>query len=110
MDSHSPARPPLLIFDGDCAFCTTSVGWLGRILPAMPAAAPYQWTDLAAFALTPLETVKVVRNDLTDSDLLLISKPAPIDSNGHAGKRARPMDKNARPGLLERVQQFFAGF
>ncbi|TFD82214.1 thiol-disulfide oxidoreductase DCC family protein [Cryobacterium fucosi] len=52
MDSHSPARPALLIFDGDCAFCTTSVDWMRRILPAMPATAPYQWTDLAAFALT----------------------------------------------------------
>jgi predicted DCC family thiol-disulfide oxidoreductase YuxK len=52
MASRSPARPPLLIFDGDCAFCTTSVGWLGRFLPAMPASAPYQWTDLASYALT----------------------------------------------------------
>lgn len=55
MDGHSPARSALLIFDGDCAFCTTSVAWLGRILPAMPAAAPYQWTDLATYALTPAD-------------------------------------------------------
>jgi hypothetical protein len=51
-----------------------------------------------------------VRNDLTDSDLLLISKPEPSDSIGRAGRRARRADKGARPGLLERVQQFFAGF
>ena len=42
----------VLIFDGDCAFCTSAVLWLGRVLPAMPPTSPYQWTDLAAYGLT----------------------------------------------------------
>ncbi|TFB54528.1 DUF393 domain-containing protein [Cryobacterium sp. TMT1-62] len=46
------ARPPLLIFDGDCAFCTTSVNTMKRLIPGMPASAPYQWTDLTSYALT----------------------------------------------------------
>lgn len=50
--SHESARPAVLIFDGDCAFCTTAVHWLGRVLPAMPPTSPYQWTDLAAYGLT----------------------------------------------------------
>jgi predicted DCC family thiol-disulfide oxidoreductase YuxK len=45
-------RVPLLIFDGDCGFCTTAVDWLARTLPAMPAAAPYQWIDLEPHGLT----------------------------------------------------------
>jgi predicted DCC family thiol-disulfide oxidoreductase YuxK len=42
----------VLVFDGDCGFCTTAVGWLERLLPAMPEAAPYQWTDLSAYGLS----------------------------------------------------------
>ncbi|MEO6200561.1 MAG: DUF393 domain-containing protein [Cryobacterium sp.] len=42
----------VLIFDGDCAFCTTAVNWLTRSLPSMPPASPYQWTDLDAYGLT----------------------------------------------------------
>lgn len=52
MPSETVVRRPLLIFDGDCAFCTAAVDRLGRVLPAMPATTPYQWTDLAAFGLT----------------------------------------------------------
>ena len=52
MDAATRARASLLVFDGDCAFCTTAVGWMSRLLPAMPDAAPYQWTDLPAYGLT----------------------------------------------------------
>jgi len=51
----------LLIFDGDCGFCTTSVDWLRRHLPVMPASAPYQWTDLAAYDLTTAEASAKLR-------------------------------------------------
>lgn len=43
---------PLLVFDGDCAFCTSSVRWLERVLPGSFDAVPYQWTDLPALELT----------------------------------------------------------
>jgi predicted DCC family thiol-disulfide oxidoreductase YuxK len=49
------AKESLLIFDGDCGFCTTAVGWLRQHLPAMPEATPYQWADLAAYGLTTAE-------------------------------------------------------
>ncbi|MDY7527046.1 MULTISPECIES: DUF393 domain-containing protein [unclassified Cryobacterium] len=52
MDAATRARATLLVFDGDCAFCTTAVGWMRRLLPVMPDAAPYQWTDLPAYGLT----------------------------------------------------------
>lgn len=45
----------LLIFDGDCGFCTTAVNWLKRTLPAMPPSAPFQWTELEKYGLTTAE-------------------------------------------------------
>ncbi|MFJ2369262.1 thiol-disulfide oxidoreductase DCC family protein [Microbacterium sp. NPDC087665] len=40
-------RPqPLLVFDGDCAFCTTWVRRLERVLDRFPNAQPWQWLDL----------------------------------------------------------------
>ncbi|HEY7857066.1 MAG TPA: DCC1-like thiol-disulfide oxidoreductase family protein [Candidatus Nanopelagicales bacterium] len=43
---------PLLVFDGDCAFCTSSVLWLGRRFPATFDLTPYQRADLAGYGLT----------------------------------------------------------
>ena len=45
-------RSPLLVFDGDCAFCTTWVNRLQDWLPRPPEAVPWQWTDLDAVGLT----------------------------------------------------------
>lgn len=47
-----PSSGPLLVFDGDCAFCTTSVNALERILPAFPPKSPWQWLDLDELGLT----------------------------------------------------------
>lgn len=48
---------PWLIYDGDCAFCTSSAHWLARRLnrPLEPNArlVPWQFTDLAALGTTP---------------------------------------------------------
>ncbi|GJF27549.1 hypothetical protein KNE206_02490 [Kitasatospora sp. NE20-6] len=48
-----PAHDPLLVFDGDCAFCTTCVDWAARYPRASLSsggweAVPYQRADLAA--------------------------------------------------------------
>lgn len=43
---------PLLVFDGDCAFCTTWVKRLERLLPVFPAHSPWQWLDLDALGLS----------------------------------------------------------
>jgi predicted DCC family thiol-disulfide oxidoreductase YuxK len=49
--AHPPL--PLLVFDGDCAFCTTWVNRLQARLPRFPEAVPWQWSDLEALGLTP---------------------------------------------------------
>ena len=56
-----------LIYDGDCGFCSTAVRWLERTLPAMPAAVPSQWADLAAFGLTAEEASERAWLVTTDS-------------------------------------------
>ena len=43
---------PILIFDGDCAFCTTSARWLQGKLGTAAAVEPWQFTDLAAYGTT----------------------------------------------------------
>ncbi|MGV8852527.1 MAG: thiol-disulfide oxidoreductase DCC family protein [Rhodoglobus sp.] len=47
----SPANR-VLIFDGDCAFCTLWVDRLRAYLPEFPASTPWQWIDLDDYALT----------------------------------------------------------
>jgi len=42
---------PILVFDGDCSFCTTWVERLRAALPRFPEAQPYQWLDLDAYGL-----------------------------------------------------------
>ena len=42
----------LLVFDGDCGFCTTSVRWFERRFPDAFATSPYQFLDLDALGLT----------------------------------------------------------
>lgn len=62
---HNPAGPPApsagrdrpwLVFDGDCAFCTSSATWVAERLhrSAGPDAhlVPWQFTDLAALGTT----------------------------------------------------------
>lgn len=44
-------RPPLFVFDGDCAFCTTWVHRLERVL-RFPETQPWQWLDLDELGLT----------------------------------------------------------
>jgi len=43
---------PLMIFDGDCAFCTSAVSRLRGVLPVFPRAEPWQWLDLDELGLS----------------------------------------------------------
>lgn len=43
---------PILIFDGDCAFCARCVQWIRRRLRRHPDIQPWQETDLASLGLT----------------------------------------------------------
>ena len=47
---HVPA--PTLVFDGDCAFCTTAVGVARRVLPAGVTVVAGQFADLDALGTT----------------------------------------------------------
>jgi predicted DCC family thiol-disulfide oxidoreductase YuxK len=42
----------VLIFDGDCSFCSSCVDWLEANLPSMPQTVPYQWADLEGYGLS----------------------------------------------------------
>lgn len=56
MNAASDISAPKLIFDGDCAFCTTTATWVGARLHRAggPNAdlVPWQFTDLAALGTT----------------------------------------------------------
>lgn len=43
--------PALLVYDGDCAFCTTSVQFLRDNLERFPKAVPYQHLEIETFGL-----------------------------------------------------------
>ncbi|PDQ36128.1 MAG: hypothetical protein B5766_03060 [Candidatus Lumbricidophila eiseniae] len=43
---------PVLIFDGDCGFCTASVNWLLTHLPHEFRAIPFQWYPYGEHGLT----------------------------------------------------------
>ena len=58
--STRPTARPVLIFDGDCAFCTTSVNTLADLLPASPELVPYQRTDLSQYGLTEQDAAEQV--------------------------------------------------
>ena len=42
-------QQPWLIFDGDCAFCTSSAQWVQRRLKSDVAVEPWQYVDLALY-------------------------------------------------------------
>ena len=49
----TPRLPlPLLVFDGDCAFCTSSVDRLERLLRRFPEKSPWQWLELGDYGLS----------------------------------------------------------
>lgn len=50
-----PCTDAVLIFDGDCGFCTSAVALMNRRLPAPPPAVPYQQADLPSLGLTTAE-------------------------------------------------------
>ena len=55
---------PVLVFDGDCAFCSTSARFVSERLrrsPADYAVEPWQHLDLDALGLTPAECDAAVR-------------------------------------------------
>lgn len=59
--SHVSARErPVLLYDGDCAFCTKCARLLERIGPDAEIV-PWQFSDLAALGVTEEQTSEAVR-------------------------------------------------
>ena len=46
-----------LVYDGDCAFCTSSVQWVGRLHLGADVVVAYQHTDLGPLGLTEQQCV-----------------------------------------------------
>jgi predicted DCC family thiol-disulfide oxidoreductase YuxK len=46
---------PVLLYDGECAFCTRTVRWLQKHLPVQPDLQPWQGADLAALGVAEAE-------------------------------------------------------
>ena len=70
-------RLPLLIFDGDCAFCTSSVEFLRR------------WVDRAGrYAIEPWQRVDPSAYGLTAADCMDAAQFIDADGAVHAGHRA----------------------
>lgn len=61
MVAPAPERPPLLVFDGDCAFCTSCATWIARRWPEGEGAARAVTAQglgaagLAGLGLTPAQ-------------------------------------------------------
>ena len=47
---------PLMIFDGDCSFCTSSANWAVKHSKVAVTATPWQFLDLSKFGLTEADT------------------------------------------------------
>lgn len=97
-----PADPavrdrPWLVFDGDCAFCTSSATWVAARLhrPAAPDAhlVPWQLTDLAALGTT---------SDRAQTEVLWVEPDGRI-LGGAPAFAAWLRFRGGLPGLLGRV-------
>jgi len=88
-DTPSPTRTALLVFDGDCAFCTTWVNRLREWLPVYPETVPWQWADLDELALS--------RDDVTRYAWLI------TDGHQYAGHLALSALLRAQPSWWLRL-------
>lgn len=52
---------PVLLFDGDCAFCSTCARWLERRVPTQAGITAWQHTDLDALGVTVDEVTEAVQ-------------------------------------------------
>ncbi len=43
---------PILIYDGDCAFCSSSVRFIEKRIRRHPACEPWQWLDLDSYGVS----------------------------------------------------------
>jgi predicted DCC family thiol-disulfide oxidoreductase YuxK len=51
----------VLLFDGDCGFCTTCVNWMQRHIRRLDATVPYQQADLDALGVTAAQAEQALQ-------------------------------------------------
>ncbi|MBW3086316.1 hypothetical protein KEM60_02529 [Austwickia sp. TVS 96-490-7B] len=56
-----PRVRPVLVYDGDCGFCTSSARWAARTSGGRYDVTPWQQADLSALGLTRQECLTAVR-------------------------------------------------
>ncbi len=66
---------PVLVYDGDCGFCTTSAHWIEARLPSSVAVVPWQSCDLDELGLT-------------EADVTTAAYWVDADGRTHRGHRA----------------------
>ena len=52
---------PVLLFDGDCSFCTSCANWARRHIRHLDTMVPYQFADLAALGVTAEQCEQAVQ-------------------------------------------------
>ena len=52
---------PVLLFDGDCSFCTSCANWARRHIRHLDTMVPYQFADLPALGVTPEQCEQAVQ-------------------------------------------------
>jgi len=52
---------PVLLFDGDCSFCTSCVEWMRRHIRHLDTTVPYQFADLAELGVTSEQCAEAVQ-------------------------------------------------
>ncbi len=70
MAANVPTLVPVLVYDGDCGFCTKSVLWGRRHLRRMTPGVPYQSADLVALGLTEAQCATAVQYVARDRHVL----------------------------------------
>ena len=54
------AQRPIFLYDGDCAFCTTSARFIERRIPTSAEVSPWQFADLDALGVTQAQAEEAV--------------------------------------------------
>jgi predicted DCC family thiol-disulfide oxidoreductase YuxK len=52
---------PVLLFDGDCAFCTSTATWIRRHIRRLDETVPYQFAELGELGVTELQCEQAVQ-------------------------------------------------
>ena len=61
MNMETTPSLPLLIYDGDCAFCSSSIRFIQKVLRRPPNMEPFQFIDTKAFGLTKNECSEEIK-------------------------------------------------